>query len=168
MCILKTERLYIYEARLEDSRFFYDLLNSPNWLKFIGDRNIHSIEDAKTYIQKSILDSYKFNGFGLYKLCIKETNQAIGISGFLQRDYLSIPDLGFAVLPEFERQNYTFEASSGLLNYAKEELQLEEVLAITTDENQASQDLLRKLGFSKSGQIQPKANQDFLIYRRDL
>jgi len=63
--ITQTDRLTLEEASSNDSPFFYDLLNSPGWIQFIGDRGIKTLGDAENYIQNSLIKSYKTHGYGL-------------------------------------------------------------------------------------------------------
>ncbi|MCP4439882.1 MAG: GNAT family N-acetyltransferase [Aureispira sp.] len=163
MQAIETTRLYIQEATLEDSPFILNLVNSPNWLEFIGDKNIRALEAAADYIQRSLINSYRENGFGLYKMVLKEKNTAIGICGFVKRSYLEHPDIGFAILPSYERKGYTFEAATAVLNYGKEMLNLSEILAITSLENKASQTLLSKIGLTKIDTIQPEGSTESLL-----
>jgi RimJ/RimL family protein N-acetyltransferase len=146
MKILETERLIVEEAILSDADFFLELLNSPNWIKFIGDRNINSLEDATNYVQESLIDKYKKNGFGFYKLSLKSTNEPIGAVGFLKRDTLEFPDIGYAILPKHENKGYVSEAAKAVFEYGKNELKLKTILGITTEENLASQKILLKIG----------------------
>ena len=47
----ETERLIIRPTTESDSEFIFKLLNTPKWLKYIGDRNIKTVENAKEYIK---------------------------------------------------------------------------------------------------------------------
>ena len=161
--ILSTERLIISEAALSDSTFILELLNSPSWLQFIGDKGVRTEEDANNYIRNSLLNSYKANGFGLYKLILKESKEPIGLCGFLKRDYLENPDIGFALLPEFEGKGLMFEASEALLEYATSTFDFEEVLAIVMPINKRSCQLLEKLCFSKKDVILPPGGKEELL-----
>ena len=151
--VLETKRLFLQEAELNDAPFFYELLNSPNWLKYIGNRGIYNLEDAQAYIQQGLIKSYKKNDFGLYKMILKDKKVPIGICGLLQRDYLDHPDIGFATLPTFESQGYTFEAAQSVVNYSKSRLKLNQIMAITSENNQRSQALLKKIGMRHIDQI---------------
>lgn len=161
--ILSTERLIISEAALSDSTFILELLNSPSWLQFIGDKGIRTEEDAKNYIRNSLLNSYKTNGFGLYKLILKKSSAPLGLCGFLKRDYLEKPDIGFALLPEFEGMGLMFEASHALIEYARSTLDFDEILAIVTPANKRSCQLLEKLGFARKNQILPLGGKEELL-----
>lgn len=165
MNILTTNRLSIEKASLEDVAFILELVNSPNWLAFIGDRGIQTLADAKNYIQKSLIDSYGQNGFGLYKVSITASGEPIGICGFLQRDYLDYPDLGFATLPKYEGKGYTYEAAKACLAYAESQLNFTIILAVTTAGNTKSKNLLTKLEFTADGKVTPdESGKEFLVF----
>tara|TARA_R110002050_G_scaffold56512_3_gene127142 strand:- start:104037 stop:104540 length:504 start_codon:yes stop_codon:yes gene_type:complete len=165
MKILATERLILEKVVLEDAVFFIKLLNSPNWIKFIGDRRIKTIKESIAYIENSLMSSYQQNGYGLYKMCLRDSREPIGICGFIKRDYLENADIGFAILPEFEGKGYTYEAASATLVYGKTELKLEKILALTTEENKKSRYLLSKIGLTKIGSVKPnKGTVEFLLF----
>lgn len=146
MNISTTERLNICRLDLEDAPFILELLNTPSWLRFIGDRNVHSVEDARDYLAKGYLKSYETYGYGFYLVVLKETGVPIGICGLIRRDFLDDADIGFALLPEYESKGYGYEAANAVLNYAIQELGMKRILAITDSKNIASQRLLEKLG----------------------
>ncbi len=163
--MLETERLHIELANPADKEFFFTLLNSPKWLKFIGDRGIETTSDAENYIQNSLIKSYHEKGYGLYKLLLKSANVPIGICGFLKRDYLDSVDIGYAVLPAYEGAGYTFEAAAAILEYGKTQLSLHPVYGITSETNLASRHLLEKLGLRFiAKRPDPNSSDELLIY----
>lgn len=161
--ILETERLLILEASHNDADFILQLLNSPSWLKFIGDKGVTTKKRALTYIDESLIDSYNKNGFGLYKLCLKSSLIPVGLCGFLQRDYLNHPDIGFALLPEFEGQGLMLEACHVLMNHAESTLKFECVMAIVLPINDKSCRLLEKIGLRNVGTITSKTGGEKLL-----
>jgi len=163
MIIIETERLILEEASINDAPFFLKLLNTPTWIEYIGDRGVRSIEDAEKYIQKSFIQSYKDNGFGLYKLLMKSENTPIGTCGIIKRSNLEHPDIGFALLPEYAGQGYGFEAASATIEYARSVLQLETILGITVEENQSSRKLLEKIGLKLKGTVPYKETDEILL-----
>ena len=50
----KTKRLLLNELCIDDSGFINELVNTQEWIKFIGERNIKTEEDAKNYVEKII------------------------------------------------------------------------------------------------------------------
>lgn len=146
MKILETERLILREASLDDDAFVLELLNQHSFKKYIGDRGVRDLDKAREYIQRTYIDSYRANGFGLYIVEMKTNATPIGVCGFVTRPSLPDPDIGFAFLPEFEKQGFAFEAASAAMKYGRENLKLKRVLAITTLDNKASGRLLAKVG----------------------
>jgi RimJ/RimL family protein N-acetyltransferase len=150
MKILETKRLELHTLTLADDAFIYELVNSPGWLQYIGDRNIRSLDEARHYIQNVHLEMYQKLGYGLWKVSIKEDHYPIGLCGLLKRDFLDQPDIGFAILPQYYRQGYTLEAGQAVLQFAREALSISSVCAITAPGNKASQQLLTKMGLKFS------------------
>ena len=97
--ILQTERLLLREFTEDDAAFIVELLNSPGWIQYIGDRNIKTEEQAREYLNNGPLKSYRQNGFGLYMVEKKDDHTPIGMCGIIKRDTLNNPDIGFAFLP---------------------------------------------------------------------
>lgn len=165
MKILETERMLLANASFDDSRFFRELMNSPNWIEFIGDRGIRNDQDAAKYIEDSLITSYAENGFGLYKMCLKDSGRPIGICGFIKRTYLDNPDIGFAILPQYEGKGYAYEAAMATMAFGKSQLKLKKILAVTTEKNRKSRKLLSKIGLIEIGKIKPDNGEtEFLLF----
>lgn len=145
--ILETRRLLITELTVEDAPFIFKLMNDPEWKRFIGDRNIQSLQDAQNYLSERLIPSYENWGFGFYKVADKTTDEPLGISGFVDREELEHVDVGFAFLPEGRKKGYALESTQALLFYANKELNLDTILAIANNDNENSHRLLKKLGF---------------------
>lgn len=161
--ILETERLILQPVKMEDAEFILELYNSPNFIKFIGDRNLRTVEDAETYIREKFLPHVEKHGFGSYVIITKSDTKKIGNVGIYVRDGLDTPDIGFSFLPEFERKGYGFEASKKLMEIAFSEFGLKKISAITTKENIASQKLIEKLGLKFQSIVQlPDDPEDLL------
>jgi RimJ/RimL family protein N-acetyltransferase len=151
MNILETERLALRELAPGDEAFILELLGEPAFLKNIGDRGVRSLEDASGYIASSAIASYRKNGFGMYRVALKESDVAAGICGLVKREGLDGPDLGFAFLERFWNRGYASEAAAAILVHARHKLSLGRVLAITALENRGSMRVLEKLGFRFDG-----------------
>lgn len=145
MKVLETTRLILRWLEVEDAEFIFELLNEPSFLRFVGDKGVRSIADAREYILHGPIASYEHFGFGLFRTELK-TGDPIGICGLLKRDSLEDVDIGFALLPEYWGQGYAFEAASAVLTYAGEVFALQRIVAITDPDNFASIKLLEKLG----------------------
>lgn len=162
----ETERLTLKPTSEDDAEFVFRLFNTPLWLQNIGDRNIKSIESAKTYIRDRIVPQYKRLGYSNYTIIRKSDNAKIGACGLYDREGLKGIDIGFALLPEYERMGYAFEAANKLKEMAFDEFGLSELSAITKKSNLLSQKLLEKLGLKLSGTIMlPNGDEKLLLYR---
>ena len=166
--ILTTDRLLLRVAHISDKHFIYNLLNSPKWLKYIGDRGIKSLENAAEYINEKLIGSLSKSGYGLYVMALKDSKIPIGICGFVKREYLDEVDIGFAIQEEYERNGFTYEAAIAILDYGKLVLNFNKVYAITSKDNTASQNLLLKLGFEfASFIIEPASNEEISLFKRE-
>jgi len=152
--ILETERLLIRNLTLEDTSFFFELVNDPEWIRFIGDRNVQTTQDAENYLTNRIFQGYKTWGFGFYAVVQKTTNEVLGISGFVKRDELEHVDVGFAFLPKGRGQGFAFESTQALMEYGLNELNFDTILAIANNDNVRSHHLLQKMGFQFSKHVQ--------------
>lgn len=143
---IQTHRLTLRPFTTADTSFIIELLNSPGWLRYIGDRNVKTESEAKVYLENGPIKSYRENGFGLCMVEKTAGSKPIGMCGIIKRDNLDHPDIGFAFLPGFQSQGYAFEMASATLKHAQDVLNLTPLLAITLPDNKKSIRLLEKIG----------------------
>jgi RimJ/RimL family protein N-acetyltransferase len=148
MKVLETKRLIIRRLSPEDAEFICQLLNEPSWLRFIGDKGVRTVEDARAYILNGPVEMYSRLGFGLYLVELKEEGFSIGMCGLIKRDSLEDVDIGFAFLPEYWGRGYAYEAAAAVMSYGRRVIGLNRIVAITSVDNDSSAKLLQKLGFS--------------------
>lgn len=146
MIILETERLILRRLTSDDAEFILELVNDPSWLRFIGDKGVRNLDDARRYILTGPVESYERNGFGLYLVALKESGTPLGLCGLVKRDTLPDADIGFAFRPAYWSKGYAVESAAAVMSYARDVLKLNRILAITTPDNEASGKLLGKIG----------------------
>ena len=170
MAVAETNRLIISKLTKKDAAFFLDLVNSPNWIKYIGDRNLKTVKDAKDYLKNGTIKSYNNYGFGFYKLQLKEEGlKSIGTCGLVKRDQLDDVDIGFAMLPEYEGRGFGYESSLAVLKLAKEKFNLKKIVAITLPTNHNSIKLLEKLGLTYEKRVKPfEDDEELLLFAKNL
>lgn len=166
---LETQRVILRPFTLADSDFIMELLNTEGYLKNIRNRNINTREDAKQYLLTRPMKTYAEHGFGLCKILLKasngETDKAIGMCGLLQRDYLPNPDIGYALLPEFEGKGYARESAEAVLRWGFEERGFATISAIVLPQNQDSVRLLERLGMKLQETItEPETGDTLLLF----
>jgi ribosomal-protein-alanine N-acetyltransferase len=157
--VLETERLILRRLTREDAGFILELVNDPDWLRFIGDKGVRNLEDAARYIATGPMEMYSRFGFGMYRVERREGGAPIGICGLIRREGLDAADIGFALLPAFRREGFAREAAEAVLVYGRTVLGLGRIAAITSPENDVSAGLLGRLGFrfAKKIRLSPEA-----------
>lgn len=151
--ILETPRLFLRRLTPDDAPFIYRLLNTREWIINIGDRNVHSLEDAANYIKNVHLKCYEQHGFGYYIVLLKNNKTPIGICGLLSRLLLPGPDIGFAFMPAYFGRGYAFETATAVMHHTINVLRIKPIYAITMPNNFPSLKLLGKLGFRQYKRI---------------
>jgi len=162
--IIQTGRLQLHELSdqsQEDIVFVHRLLNEPSFIENIGDRGVHNLEDARGYIVKGPMASYRTNGFGLYRVQTR-AGQTVGMCGLVNRPTLDDVDLGYALLPEFCGQGYAVEAGAAVLADARQRLGLKRIVAIVAPRNGGSIRVLEKLDFRFEKMVQLTPDDDVL------
>lgn len=162
--VLETPRLQLRKAVLSDRSFFCRLLNEPSWIEHIGDRGVRCDADAEVYIRNSIWTQYRARGHGLYVVQLKPAGVPIGICGLIRREFLSVPDLGFALLPEYVGHGYALEAAGGVMSHVKGTLGIERLYAIVRPGNERSVRVLERLGFRLQGPLSTPRGEVVELY----
>jgi RimJ/RimL family protein N-acetyltransferase len=143
---LQTPRLAIRPFTDGDAAFVVELLNDPDWLRFIGERNVRTPDDARTYLRDKIHAAQARHGFALWAVERRDDGAAIGMCGLVRREGLADVDLGYAFLPAARGQGFAREAASAVLARAFGPLRLQRVVAITSIDNAASGRVLEAVG----------------------
>jgi ribosomal-protein-alanine N-acetyltransferase len=144
--IAETPRLRLRKLRLEDAPFIFELYSDPDFIRNVGDRGVHGVEDAQRYLEGSLVASYAKYGFGLYLVELTSSGAAAGICGLLRRDSHEDVEIGFAMLPAFRGRGYTLEAARAVVALALSALGLTRIVAIVAPSNLASAHILERLG----------------------
>ncbi|NNF33888.1 MAG: GNAT family N-acetyltransferase [Saprospiraceae bacterium] len=162
----ETERLILRPTSEQDAAFILELVNTPKWIQYVGDRNVKTVESARAYIETKMLPQLKRLGYGNYTLIRKTDHCKVGTCGLYDREGFEGVDIGFSLLPEYERKGYAYEAASKLKDVAFNELGLEDLSAMTTKDHFASQNLLKKLGMEITGTTKlPDEDVELLFFQ---
>jgi len=167
--VSETERLRLREFSKDDAPFLLELLNTPQWIKFIGDRNVRTLDAAREYAANRLMSSYHRFGFGLYMVELKDTSTPIGMCGLVRREALDDVDLGFAFLPQYTGHGYAREAGTATMDLARKKVKSKRLVAITMVDNSSSINLLQKLGFNFEKTVNfPGEEQTLMMYSVNL
>jgi RimJ/RimL family protein N-acetyltransferase len=141
--------------RLETNRLAIDHLSSGDLLDLHRmdtdlrvrnyiDGKASSLEKTKEYLCENII-SYRENGYGRYTIRDADTNEFLGICGFLKESYGV--DFGYRFLPSCWGKGIATEAASTVLEKGIADNFREQIVGIVLPENKASINVLRKVGF---------------------
>ena len=165
----ETERLIIKLVDMDDAGFLLKLVNTEKWIKNIGDRNIHSLEDAQKYIREKTLPNIEKLGYGNCVIILKSNNAKIGTVGLYDREGIDGVDIGFAFLEEYEGKGYAYESAKKLMDVGINEFGINKVSAITLPENFSSIKLIEKLGLKFKEVVRiPNDDVDLNLYELNL
>ncbi|MEE4218378.1 MAG: GNAT family N-acetyltransferase [Xanthomonadales bacterium] len=163
---MRTRRLRLRWITEDDAGLLLAIWNDPDFIRHVGDRGIRTLEEARQAAREKILKHYDEHGYGPYRVSMVKTDEAMGICGLFKRENLEYPDIGYGFLPEFCGRGYAIEAAQAVLDHARGQMNLPQLLAIVTPENVRSTRLLEKLGLRAEGQVRmPGEDQDILLYR---
>tara|TARA_B100000809_G_C15136776_1_gene530971 strand:- start:4419 stop:4931 length:513 start_codon:yes stop_codon:yes gene_type:complete len=170
MHIAETNRLILSKITIDDAAFILELMNTSGWLKYIGDRNIKTVEAAVEHIKNNQLKCYETHDFGYYKIQVKaESLKTIGTCGLLKRNNLEHVDIGFSMLPEYHGNGFGYEAVTEIIKLAKTEFGIKSICAITLPINKPSINLLEKLGLSYQKTVKPfDDDEELLLFAKNL
>lgn len=164
----ETERLLIRPVDVDDADIIFQLYNMPNFIKFIGNKNINSLSDAENYIRSKFLPQIEKLGFGNYMIVLKEGNQKIGSVGIFEREGLDVVDIGFSVLEKFEGKGLMFEAAQKVKSIGMEEFGLNKISAITSKDNFSSQKLIERIGLKFQKYVTlPNDDEELMYYETE-
>lgn len=160
---LKSDRLSIRDIRVSDFAFVLELLNDPAFIQNIGDRQIRTQDQARTYISSHLISSYTQHGFGMYLVQLHD-GTPLGMCGILKRSELDSPDIGFAFLENFRSKGFAYEASKAVLDDYNERWNYDNLYGICKQENMDSRKLLQRLGLHFSKMITYKGEENTCLY----
>jgi RimJ/RimL family protein N-acetyltransferase len=144
--LFETKRLTLRGIEERDAEKLIELINDPDWIRYVGDRDVHRVEQAVPYIGERMLGRPGIEHEGLYVVERASDGAWLGNVSLFKRSYLDHPDVGFAFLPEGRGQGYAYESTVGLLEYLRDRLQTTRILGTTIRSNVSSIRLLEKLG----------------------
>lgn len=164
----ETPRLRLRQAESADATFIYRLLNEPSWLENIGDRGVYSTADAARYIRDRMQNPFRVFGYGMCVVQRKEDGTPLGLCGLVKREFLTHPDLGFALLPEFIGQGYAAEAARSVIAAAGSRWRIAQLYAITNLGNHRAVRLLERLGFEREASCALPQGGEVELYARPV
>ena len=153
MDLIKTPRLTIRGWQDSDLMPFAELCGDPHAMRYFP--NTLSVSETQTLIDR-ICESIVENGFGFWAAELSDTREFIGFIGIHKLDeaYHFAPgvEIGWRLKQQFWGKGLAPEGAAAVLDYAFNQLNLDEVVALTAVQNTPSQRVMQKLGMIDTGQ----------------
>ncbi|RLV58457.1 N-acetyltransferase [Parashewanella curva] len=146
MAFLTTERLSIRRVEESDLEFIFRIVNTPGYIRFIGDNKVRTLDHARAYIMNGPKTSYQQYGFGLFHVSLISTGEAIGLCGLTKREFLPFVEIGYAYLPCYWGNGYAREAAQAIYRYGYDKLKVHRIMAVVRPDNPGSKAVLSGLG----------------------
>ncbi len=162
--ILETERLILREITQHDKEAIFSCFSNEELLKHYGQEAFTDMAEAEALIQL-FSSNYKENKGIRWGIERKGTEGLIGTVGFhaLSPKHKRA-EIGYEIHPDHWRKGYISEAVKGILQYGFHELGLSRIGAVVFTENDASNLLLKKLGFEREGVLRDYMVQNDIAY----
>lgn len=143
--ICETERLRIREMSMEDIDNLYSLYSDKSVVEYMEDLPADK-EEEKRYITEYIDTMYGFYGYGMWLVELREGGEIIGRVGFQNTEKEDVLELGFMIIPEYQRQGYAYEACRGVLKYMQDRSEGYTFVASCHEKNIKALSFCHKLG----------------------
>lgn len=155
---LETERLILRELEETDFERMFLMDSDPEVMKYIGVPPLTDSNESKEMI-KMIQKQYEENGVGRLAVVEKESGLVVGWSGLklltkAVNGYQNVLELGYRFVPESWGKGYATESGKASLDYGFHGLNAEVIYAYAHSEHEASNHILRKLGFQKTSEFE--------------
>lgn len=150
--ILETERCYVRESTEEDVEAFYEIYKEPEVTRYTEGLFEHVVSE-KAYIREYIEKVYAYFEFGVWTVILKDCGEIIGRAGISTREGFDTPELGYILGLPWQGKCLAKEVCEGILQYAKEELEITQLQVLIQEGNEASVRLAEKLGFEKKEEL---------------
>lgn len=145
--VLETERLAFRPFTVDDLPALIEQRSDPDVNKYLGGTRLQNPE----FLAKRIhfyIDCFEKFGLGSCVMIWKETGEFIGAAGLQPLEDTGEIEVGYSMKKEFWGRGIGTEAARAWMDHGFREKGLERIVAIAVKENEASKNIMRKLGMT--------------------
>lgn len=136
--ILETDRLLLREYVEEDAEAFFKLNNNPEVSRFVPDKPLFNVDQARQILVAHPIADYRKHGFGRGACILKSTGEQIGMAGLKYLEELGEVDVAYRFLPAHWGLGFATEAALASVRFGFAELDLKRIVGLVMPENIAS------------------------------
>lgn len=144
-----TERLIFRLFTDSDLESYYDILKKENVSRYLGTGKKIEKDRVKAAISR-YKTNWNDNGYGIWAVMLKD-NTLIGHCGLNYLEETHKIELLYAFDPTYWGNGYATEACKATITFAKDNLNVDELIGIVYPNNTGSYKVLEKVGFERKG-----------------
>ncbi|QUG41650.1 GNAT family N-acetyltransferase [Psychrobacillus sp. INOP01] len=152
MFVLETQRLLLRQYKVEDIIPLHSIFSDTETMKFYPAP--FSFQQTKDWINRN-QDRYKNDGYGLWAVCLKDTNEFIGNCGLVKQkvnDNFEV-EIGYHINKKYWSMGFASEAAKACKEYGFNKLGLNKLISIIDPNNVPSIRVAEKIGFFKEKEV---------------
>ncbi len=149
MEVIKTERLKLRILEVEDIDAVMSFWGNNEVMKYCGGSSGHRSQIASAI--KNYRKSQNERGFSAFAVVLQENNEVIGACGYNYTENNNVIELIYHFAKAYWGKGYATEASRACIKYAKENLNINKIIASVDPTHDISRKILEKLGFQYKG-----------------
>ena len=146
---LETERLRLRWFTDDDVQVMYELNSDPDVIRYAEASPARDLVEARRRLEKGPLADYVKYGYGRFAVELKVTDEVIGFCGIKYLPEIDLPELGYRFLKKYWGVGIGTEAARVCVDFAREDLGIEMLVALIDPENTASIRIAEKLGMTR-------------------
>lgn len=146
---ITTERLTLRILEVEDIDAAMNFWGNNEVMKYCGG----SSGDRSKVLNaiRNYRKSQDEKGFSAFAVVLKENNEVIGACGYNYTENNNVLELIYHFAKEYWGNGYATEASRACIKYAKDNLNINKIIASVDPSHDTSRKVLEKLGFKYKG-----------------
>lgn len=149
---LHTERLLLRPVEPADQQKVFEGFSHPEVTRYF-DISYPTFESTAVQMEWYANNRKENSGYA-WVVCDKHTQEFMGVfSLYYIKPQHQRAELGYWLLPPYWNKGYATEILNEILHHAKTSLNLHRIAAEVEQDNTASIELLRKIGFERDGML---------------
>ena len=148
---LKAGRLLLREYTADDAQDLLEIRTDPLIMRYMDREPFKDLAEAAKFVTVKIQDRLDHKGIS-WAVCDKQSGAFMGDLSYwkiIAGDHRA--EIGYTLKSKYWKQGYMTEALRCILEWGFSELNLHSVMADINPDNQASRQLLLRMGFKKEG-----------------
>src|SRR2546428_13263439 len=133
--ILETERLLLREYVEDDAEAFFKLNSDPEVLRFVPDKALLNVEQARQILIDHPIADYRKYGFGRGACILKSTGEQIGFAGLKYLEEFGEIDVAYGLMPSHRGLGLATEAALASVRFGFADIGLKRIIGLVMPEN---------------------------------